>query len=39
MWTALIWLGARCQWRSVAKEITNLQDVGVSWQAKRLLAF
>ena len=38
MWIALIWLGARSQWRSVVKELTNLQGVGVSWQAKRLLA-
>jgi hypothetical protein len=38
VWTGLIGLGDRRQWRSVAKEVTNLQGVGVSWQAKRLLA-
>jgi len=38
MWTGLIWLGARSGWRSVTKELTNLLGVGVSWQAKRLLA-
>ena len=38
VWTGLIGLGARSQWCNVAKEVIHLQGVGVSWQAKRLLA-